>query len=100
MDVTFQLRDLFLLVLPGVIAFVNRPSWSGKAKFGVAVAFCFVAALGELWYSGGCNLADLPGTFIKTMGIVMASYATIWKAWKVGDQIEEKINSGDPEKIR
>jgi hypothetical protein len=50
-----------------------------------------VAAVAELWLSGEA-LSDLPGIMAKVATLVFGSYATIWKAWKVSDQIEAKIN--------
>ena len=87
-----QWHDLILLALPGLIAMIVKPDWPGPAKFLVAVVVCFVAAMAELWLVGDCNLADFPGTMGKVSLLVFGSYATIWKAWKVGDKVEAGVN--------
>lgn len=87
-----QWHDIFILVLPGLIAVICKPSWPGPAKFLVAVAVCFVASIAELYLVGECNLFDLPGTMGKVSLLVFGSYATIWKAWKMGDKLESKVN--------
>ena len=88
-------RDLLLLALPGIISAINRPYWSGPVKFLVAVGICFLASLVELLLTGGGSLSDLPGAFGKAFALCMMSYATIWKAWRIADKVEEKINPGN-----
>lgn len=87
-----QWHDLIMLVLPGLIAVICKPNWSGMAKFLVAVAVCFVAALVESLLSGTCNLADLPGTMAKVSALVFGSYAAIWKRFQLVEKVEEKVN--------
>ena len=87
-----QWHDLILLALPGVIAMICKPHWPGSAKFMVAVAVCFVAALIESILAGTCNYADLPGTFGKVAALVFGSYAAIWKRFDLSDKVENKIN--------
>lgn len=94
-----QYHDLLILILPGLIAFINRPYWSGQAKFIVAVVVCFIAAAVETWLTGTCSIGELPANFGKVATLTFASYATVYKAWRVGDKIEERLNPGSPGQI-
>jgi hypothetical protein len=87
-----QWHDLILLLLPGLIAVICKPHWSAAAKLSVTLAVCFVAALIELFLTGGCNWADFPGTMAKVMALVFGSYAALWKRWQIVDRVEENIN--------
>lgn len=94
----FQLHDLLLLLLPGLIAIIVKPHWTPEAKFITALMVCFGAATLEtvysLWATGGCSWAIVIGNLGKSVGLVFTSYATIWKAFRIGDKVEEKINGG------
>ena len=87
-----QWHDIILLFLPGLIAILCKPSWPGPAKFAVALGVCFVAAMVELWLAGEGTFTDFPGIMAKVSALVFGSYATIWKAWKVGDKVEAGVN--------
>ncbi|HAY20914.1 MAG TPA: hypothetical protein DCY27_01850 [Desulfobacterales bacterium] len=87
-----QWHDLIFLVLPGIISIIVKPHWSGPAKFVVALGVCFAAAMAELILTRTCTLSNFPELLGKGVVLTMASYATIWKAWKVGDKLEEKVN--------
>ena len=89
-----QWHDIIFLFLPGLIAIINRPSWSGTAKYLVALSVCVVGAFAEVYLTGTCNLADLPGTFGKVFILVMGSYAGLWKRFDLSDRIESKYNAG------
>lgn len=92
----FQLRDLLLLFLPGLIAIIVKPHWPPVAKFSVALLVCFGAALLEtaygLWTTGNCSFGLVFANLGKATGLVFTSYATIWKAFRIGDKVEEKVN--------
>jgi len=88
----FAWHDLILLVIPGLIAIINKPGWPGAAKFMVALGVCFMAALVEVLLTGGCSLSDLPGMMVKVSALVFGSYAALWKRFELSDKLEERIN--------
>jgi len=89
-----QWHDIIFLFLPGLIAVINRPDWSGTAKYLVALGVCVAGAFLEVYLSGTCNWADMPGTFAKVFILVMGSYAGLWKRFDMVDKVEGGVNAG------
>ena len=87
-----QWHDLIFLALPGIISIIVKPHWSAMAKFLTAMAVCLVAAMAELILTQTCTMSNFPELLGKAVVLTMASYATIWKAWRVSDKVEETIN--------
>jgi len=81
-------HDLFLLAIPGLIAIITKPDWSGTVKYFVAISLCGLAAVAEIYLSGGSTFSAIAKAFL----ITFASYAGIWKPLGLADKVETKVN--------
>jgi len=79
LNISLNPHDLLFLLAPGLIAILTRPAWSGYAKFLLAVAVCFAAALLEILITGQAGAASLGLALGKAFGLTMTAYAGVWK---------------------
>lgn len=91
----FQWHDLLLLAIPGLIAIITKPDWSGTVKYAVAIGICILASLIEfylsVWLVGGVQ-GSFAGAFAKSFLVIFGSYAGIWKPSGVADKVETRVN--------
>ena len=88
-------HDLFLLVIPGLIAIITKPDWPGKVKYGVAVGICGLASVAEFylttWITGGAQ-SSFVAAFAKSFLVIFAGYSGILKPLGLADKIETGVN--------
>lgn len=89
-----QWHDMFLLLIPGVLAYFNNPNWPKALKFSIAFAVCFMAAFLEVSFAGQCDLQNFGPTLGKVFALVMGSYGGFWKPTGLGDKIENNYGTG------
>lgn len=96
MNLTYH--DLIFLALPGILAYINNPTWDPRIKWLLALLACFLGAFIEIWLTGQCDLQNFPATLGKVVALVMGSYATFWKAplgkGSLSDRIENNHGTG------
>ena len=81
--------------LPVLIAAICRPTLGPQAKYWIGFLLVFIAATGHLFFAGGFNLVDLPGTMLKILFLVIGSYLVFWKPSGINTIIEEKVGCKD-----
>ncbi len=100
---TIEPHTLLLAIVPSVIAFLNRPTWTPLAKWILAFVVCLTASGIEIYISGGFTGGQITQTTIQTIIVIMGTYATIWKVpipgfGTLSDFIEHNFNAGPPAK--
>lgn len=90
--------DMYMAIvsffLPGLIAVVNRCSWSSARKYWASFGIVCVAAAGHLIFSGQADWTDIPGTVLKVLFLSIGSYLVFWRPSGISDRIEKGINPG------
>jgi hypothetical protein len=81
------------IALPLAIAMVIQPDWKALTKFWVSFVFCLAASAGDIWFSGGLDIADLPTSLLKIVFLCFTSYVAFWKPSGIGGAIEFNINN-------
>ena len=80
------------VLLPIIIATINKPDWSKYIKFYIAFFLCVVAAGIEVFYMGEFSLSDWPVSFLKILFITVGSYKVFWHGSGITDLIERNVN--------
>ena len=104
MNLTGSPHDFLLILVPAIIAYINRPAWSPLVKWLVALAVCFVASFVELWATQGMQMVDISGVLARVLAI-MGTYAMLYKSptlaffdslgnKTLSDYIESRFNAG------
>ena len=82
------------ILLPMAIAAIVQCQYSPRLK-ALASALCVIVAAGlHLYFMGGWNFADLPGTFLKIGYISGTTYLVFLRPLGVTDWIEQHVNPG------
>lgn len=78
------------VLLPGLVAVVQRQTWSNKTRVAVGVGASAVAAFGTTYLTEGDALWDqgMLHAFLLIAVAAWASYQSLWKASGVGPAIE------------
>jgi hypothetical protein len=70
-----------------VITAINRRRWSSELKAASAFVWCFIGALGTVYFSNNFDIQNLATTFLFTTVTAIASYEKIWKPTGIVDKI-------------
>lgn len=81
------------LLLPLLISTIVSPDWTKQTKGWISFGLVFLAAAGHLFFMGGFNLADFPGTLLKILFLSGGSYLTFWRPTGVKGFVENKIGT-------
>lgn len=87
------------VILPGLVAIVNRSAWVGWVKGLIALVSSLLAAVGTAWLHGELTGASFtPGTWLHSaLFIVVAtfgSYQVLWRPTGWGPAIERATEPG------
>lgn len=84
------------VLLPAIIAAINRPHWSPLLKSSVAILCIVGAALAWVTVSGQYSPAHIAET-LRTMVVTsVAFYQLVYKPTGLKDSIESGVNGGKP----
>jgi hypothetical protein len=72
-----------------VITMINRRKWSSEAKASSAFGWCFIGALGTVYFSHNFDVQNLATTFLFTFVTAIASYERFWKPSGIVDKIND-----------
>lgn len=78
------------VMLPLVIAAINRTVWDSASKAISSVVLCVIAAGGELLFKGQLSVTTLLPNAITIFFLVVTTYKGFWKPTGVTDAIEKK----------
>lgn len=78
------------ILLPLVIAVINRTAWTAPQKACAALLICVVAAGVEVWVKGQWNAQNLGTTAVAIFFVVVTTYKGFWKPTGITDSIEAK----------
>lgn len=82
-------------VMPGVIEFVNRESWSGQRRSLVSLAACIAVGFLTVWFAGDLTSAgDLSSAMLGVFGAAMITYNQWWKPSGNAAAIRSAVNPG------
>ena len=81
--------------LPVIISTIARPNWPKDLKYWVSFGVVFIAAMGEMFFSGTFNLADIPGTVLSALAMTIGPYLIFWKPSGLAEGIEKRIGLKD-----
>lgn len=82
------------VVLPPLIAIVNRVRWAPQLKAVTALAVCLVTALLVRVLQGPVDFADWRNTALVVTVSALASYRLLWSPSGIAPTIESTINAG------
>ena len=85
--------------LPVLIAAICRPSLGPQAKYWIGFLLVFIAAAIHLFFAGGLNFAEFPGTLLKILTLTIGPYLIFWKPSGIIGVIEEKVGCKDKEDL-
>jgi hypothetical protein len=77
------------LLLPLIIAAVNRTAWTSPLKAACALAICVVAAAGDLYFKGQFSAGAWAQNTVAVFFLVVTSYVGFWKPMGIADSIEK-----------
>ena len=89
-----QLAALVGLVLPLVIAVIQKQHWSPSIRTGVGVLACAIAAVVLSYTKGQLNLHDLATTGFYIFTLTKTTYLAVWKPSGVAGAIESATGGG------
>jgi len=70
------------------ISALNRQKWSSEVKALSAFVWCFVGALGTVYFSDNFDVQNLATTFLFTFVTAISSYEKFWKPTGIAGKIE------------
>jgi VIT1/CCC1 family predicted Fe2+/Mn2+ transporter len=76
-------------LLPLLVAFVNRSTWSSGAKAVVAVISSAIAGTVTAWLNGELSGRDVVTAILIVATATVASYHGLWKPTTIAPAIEE-----------
>lgn len=78
------------VLLPLLIAAINRAGWPAPAKSSMALAVCLGAAALELVVKGQWALTNFGGNLLTIFFLVVTSYQGFWKPTGISDAVEKR----------
>ncbi len=73
-----------------IISALNRQAWSSDLKAAATFAWCVIAALGTIYFTGQFDAKNLSTTILFTFFTAIGSYQGVWKPSGIAGKIEGK----------
>lgn len=80
---------LIALIMPGIIAALNREKWSSQVKAVAAFVICLVAAAGVAWWNNDLNWHDYRVAAATVFGATLGLYHAVWKPSGLADSVSK-----------
>ena len=77
------------VLLPLVIAAINREAWTGPLKALAALAICVVAAVFELLVKGQFDVQHLGSNLLTIFFLVVTTYKGFWQPTGITDAVSK-----------
>lgn len=78
------------ILLPLVIAAINRTAWTSPLKAVSALLVCVVAAAGELFFKGQFSMGNLAQNGVAVFFMVVTTYKGFWQPTGIASAIETR----------
>jgi len=78
------------LLLPLIIAVINRTTWTAPLKALVALLVCVVAAAGDLYFKGQLSTGAWAANAVAIFFVVVTAYVGFWKPTGIAESIEKR----------
>lgn len=88
------------LLMPPVIAVLNRCHWPSQVKALVAFAACLLGALVVQWFRGPVDFADWRATAVGVTGAALVMHQVFWRPSGLVPAIERATTWGGPPRQR
>lgn len=90
-----QVAALVGVVLPLIIAVIQKQHWRNAIRVAVAVFVCFVAAVITSYTKGTLNLHDLATSLFIIFTLTKTTYLGVWKPSGIAPAIESATGGGE-----
>jgi len=83
-------------ILPAIVAWVIRSTWSAETKGAVAVVTAVLAGAGTAFVSGQWSGEDVLRSVLIVAFLSQIAYQTFWKPSGIGNRIEQRDRRNEP----
>lgn len=78
------------VLLPLLIAVVNRTAWGSPLRAAAALGLCLLAAAGEVWVKGQWSVGAWGQNALAIFFLVVTTYHGFWKPTGLAEAVERR----------